>query len=54
MEQVESDCRCIKKEQETLKNIKSRKINPKEVADGVYGASKIDLLKEVQHKRHVR
>ena len=35
MKQVVSDCRRSKKEQETLKNIKSGKINQKDVADGV-------------------
>ena len=56
MKQVVSDCRRSKKEQETLKNIKSRKINQKDVVDGVYRASKkeIDLLKVAQQKRHAR
>ena len=51
-----SDCRCSKKEQEILKNIKLCQINQKDVADGIYGASKkeIDLLKVAQQKRHVR
>ena len=56
LKQVESDCLCSKKEQETLKHVKSRRINKKDVAEGIYGASKkeIDLLKVGQHKRHVR
>ena len=40
MEQVESNCRCSKKAQETLKNVKSRKLNQKDVAEGVYGTLK--------------
>ena len=46
MEQIASDCRCSKKEQETLNNKLSRKINQNDVADGVYSASKekIEIL----------
>ena len=40
MEQVALDCRCSKKEQETLNNKLSRKINQNDVADGVYNALK--------------
>ena len=45
--------RC-KKEQETLNNIISRKINQNDVADGVYVASKeeMEILKVAQQKRH--
>ena len=56
MEQVVSYCRRSKKEQETLKNIKSRKINQKDVADGVYGALKEKnvILKVAQQKHYER
>ena len=54
LEQVVSDCRRSKKEQETLNNIISRKINQNDVADGVYVASKeeMEILKVAQQKRH--
>ena len=48
-----SDCRCSKKEQETLNNKLSRKINQNDVADGTYSASKdkFEILKLAQQKR---
>ena len=54
MEQVLSDCRPSKIEEETLKNIKLCKINQKDVANGIYVVSKekMDILKEAQQKRH--
>ena len=54
LEQVVSDCRRSKKEQETLNNIISRKINQNDVADGVYVASKeeMEILAVAQQKRH--
>ena len=54
MEQVASDCRCSKKEQETLNNKLSRKINQNDVVDGVYSALKdnFEILKVAQQKRH--
>ena len=53
MEQVASDCRCSKKEQETLNNKLSRKINQNDAADGVYSVSKdkFEILKVAQQKR---
>ena len=53
MEQVASDCCCSKKEQETLNNKLSRKINQNDVADGTYSASKdkFEILKVAQQKR---
>ena len=42
MEQLESDCRCSKVEQDTLNNILLRKINQNDDA-GVYVASKDEI-----------
>ena len=52
MEQVLSDCRPSKIEEETLKNIKLRKINQQDVANGIYVVLKeeMDILKK--HNRN--
>ena len=54
LEQVVSDYRYSKKEQETLNNIMSRPINQNDVTDGVYVASKeeMEILAVTQQKRH--
>ena len=54
MEQVVSDCRCSKKEQDTLNNILLRQINQNDDT-GVLVASKeeIEILRKGQQKRHV-
>ena len=54
LEQVVSDCRRSKKEQETLNNIMSRQINQNDVVDGVYVATKeeMKILTVAQQKCH--
>ena len=54
MEQLESDCRCSKVEQETVNNILLRQINQNDNT-GVYVASKeeIEILRKGQKKRYV-